>query len=808
MSQATIIRYFVSPRADPPIFLALGVAGYFLSEHDTRMPYDARLLPLLRRKLDRVLRNKEFTIQESTDELTKIMDEVKILSPVSITSNTVVAPAIHSNNEIESNSTSQTYANEASLTPASSTNNNSRDPLLQDEEINSGDIVHATKPETISQNENSQESNSITHPISDPAINLSSAENGQNESYSNLSKRKSQSRPTSLHISKGSISNLPPWSRKTKKSVILSEDGDVQYVNSILHEKDMSGSPTSTKTPTTPIQRPPSPRKRHTSSNSVLDSDDIANEESASFLLARLEAQSKSSIYQTITNGLFGGFNTAKDGFQKIDVEEVVDWDFWGKLMQNYHQVALKDAKRLTRKLHSGIPPAIRGTIWLLMCKGKDPTLEFTFTTLLTQTSTHEKLIQRDLARTFPKHEYFMEKTGQESLYNVVKAYSLYDPEIGYCQGISFIVGPLLLNMPEEEAFCCCVRLMKDYNFRELFSPRLTGLQTFLYQYDKLMEDLMPSVHKHLEDEGIISSMYASQWFMTCFAYRFPLDIVFRIYDIVFAEGIEAMLRFGFALLKRNQVQLLTLSFEPLLNFLKIGLFDPYLENVTQLIHDASNIRLPKSKLDKLAQEYKEILEKSGPEFLEKEELRNENRRLRERLRRMDEAYEQLNREHIGLANELISAQIARERAVEKIEELEEQVEGLKDVVKTERLNVEMELRDHMQLLAQKNLELTTHNAELQEGNDQLERMLTATKMRHAECENERQEIIQRHNDLVLEFERRRLLKETETIKRSTSPDPEDLSDSEMAHPTVRPISSRWSLFGQIFKSGSGSTQV
>ena len=30
---------------------------------------------------------------------------------------------------------------------------------------------------------------------------------------------------------------------------------------------------------------------------------------------------------------------------------------------------------------------------------------------------------------------------------NVVKAYSLYDEEVGYCQGLQFIVGPLLLNV-------------------------------------------------------------------------------------------------------------------------------------------------------------------------------------------------------------------------------------------------------------------------------------------------------------------------------------------------------------------------
>ncbi|KAG7256186.1 LOW QUALITY PROTEIN: hypothetical protein CRUP_000191 [Coryphaenoides rupestris] len=42
---------------------------------------------------------------------------------------------------------------------------------------------------------------------------------------------------------------------------------------------------------------------------------------------------------------------------------------------------------------------------------------------------------------------------GQLSLYNLLKAYSLLDTEVGYCQGVSFVAGILLLHMSEEQAF-------------------------------------------------------------------------------------------------------------------------------------------------------------------------------------------------------------------------------------------------------------------------------------------------------------------------------------------------------------------
>jgi hypothetical protein len=122
--------------------------------------------------------------------------------------------------------------------------------------------------------------------------------------------------------------------------------------------------------------------------------------------------------------------------------------DYWRALMQDYTGVAKRNPRQLTAMIQRGVPPALRGQIWQLFAKSKDHQLEEKFVELLQSSSTHEKQITRDLSRTFPSIEYFQEGGGgQDALFNVVKAYSLYDPEVGYCQGLSFVVGPLLLNV-------------------------------------------------------------------------------------------------------------------------------------------------------------------------------------------------------------------------------------------------------------------------------------------------------------------------------------------------------------------------
>lgn len=81
--------------------------------------------------------------------------------------------------------------------------------------------------------------------------------------------------------------------------------------------------------------------------------------------------------------------------------------------------------------------------------------------------------------RTFPTHPYFSTHlgAGQLSLFNLLKAYSLLDKEVGYCQGISFVAGVLLLHMSEEQAFEMLKFLMYDLGFRKQYRPDMMSLQ-------------------------------------------------------------------------------------------------------------------------------------------------------------------------------------------------------------------------------------------------------------------------------------------------------------------------------------------
>ncbi|KAL7416402.1 rab-GTPase-TBC domain-containing protein [Mrakia frigida] len=373
-----------------------------------------------------------------------------------------------------------------------------------------------------------------------------------------------------------------------------------------------------------------------------------------------------------------------------------VDWDFWGAVVSDYEAVAQAQPHELSQAIQQGIPAVIRGSMWQLMSSSKDGELEALYSSLLHQTSSHEKSIQKDLARTFPSHKFFQRPNGppsgsskhedtpqdrgqgQDDLFNVVRAYSLYDPVVGYVQGSAFIVAALLLNMPDEEAFCVFVRLMHAYGLRTCFLPEMPGLQLRLFQFDRLIEEFLPLLHIHLVRSGVKSSMYSSQWFLTLFSYRFPLALVYRVFDIIFAEGIEAVFRFALALLIKNEEQLLALEFEGILKYLSSELFDCYKEPPKEdtptgedaseevwladaFVKDAFAVQITPFQLDGFSAEWDELCRVENAHADEVSSLRAANRHLSAQVKQLESSMSLLNAEHCEVVNELVKSKIANE---------------------------------------------------------------------------------------------------------------------------------------------------
>ncbi|XP_078075009.1 ecotropic viral integration site 5 protein homolog isoform X12 [Mustelus asterias] len=324
-------------------------------------------------------------------------------------------------------------------------------------------------------------------------------------------------------------------------------------------------------------------------------------------------------------------------------------WILWGRIVNEWDDVRKKKEKQMRELVRKGIPHHFRAIVWQLLCSAQNMPIKDQYSELLKMTSPCEKLIRRDIARTYPEHDFFKEKDslGQEVLFNVMKAYSLVDREVGYCQGSAFIVGLLLMQMPEEEAFCVFVKLMQDYRLRELFKPSMAELGLCMYQFEWMIQEQLPEIYVHFQSQSFHTSMYSSSWFLTIFLTTFPLPVATRLFDIFMSEGLEIVFRVGIAILQANQAELMQLDMEGMLQHFQKVIPHQFDSGPDKLIQAAYQIKYNAKKMKKLEKEYTTIKNKEMEEQVEIKRLRTENRLLKQRI-------ETLEKESASLADRLI----------------------------------------------------------------------------------------------------------------------------------------------------------
>jgi hypothetical protein len=273
-------------------------------------------------------------------------------------------------------------------------------------------------------------------------------------------------------------------------------------------------------------------------------------------------------------------------GFPKRQEEEEADFVIqskkkevkrslkWVKMVKNWDRYKTK--AKLRSRILKGIPDCVRGEAWKAITKclelrGAHPGK---YKECMNGTTEMDDQITRDINRTFPHHVLFQDKGGfgQVALYNVLKAYAVYNPAVGYCQGMGFITGLLLMYMEEEDAFWVLVQLCDKYELEGVFLPGLPALPRCTYVLDHLLEHYLPDVYKHLTEEHVLSSMYSTQWFITVFSYTLPFSTLLRVWDVFLYDGFNAIYIVAISLFKIFADQIRKKPFESLLRFLK---FDP-----------------------------------------------------------------------------------------------------------------------------------------------------------------------------------------------------------------------------------------
>ena len=135
----------------------------------------------------------------------------------------------------------------------------------------------------------------------------------------------------------------------------------------------------------------------------------------------------------------------------------------WAKTYLPLIQKGKRDDKRLRHAVSQGIPSELREIVWYKLIGNTHQDYSCLYDTLLQLREDvaekpfyrkNKSLIEKDLHRTYASLDIF--KPGNllhEPLKNILTAFTVHRPDIGYVQGMSYLAAVLLMNLDEIQAF-------------------------------------------------------------------------------------------------------------------------------------------------------------------------------------------------------------------------------------------------------------------------------------------------------------------------------------------------------------------
>ncbi|KAJ8363523.1 hypothetical protein SKAU_G00123540 [Synaphobranchus kaupii] len=228
------------------------------------------------------------------------------------------------------------------------------------------------------------------------------------------------------------------------------------------------------------------------------------------------------------------------------------------------HSGQVEEQHRLRKAIFfGGIDPAVRGEVWpfLLRYYSWDSTAEERgvwrqqkrrqyqeIQQRRTSMSPEERgefwrkvqfTVDRDVVRTDRSSPFFSgeDNPNVESMRRILLNYAVFNPEVGYCQGMSDLVAPLLIEVPDEgDAFWCFVGLMESSSF--ISSPHEEDMQKQLMYLREMLRLMLPRFHQHLSQLGEdgLQLLFCHRWVLLGFRREFPHTEVLPMWEACWAR--------------------------------------------------------------------------------------------------------------------------------------------------------------------------------------------------------------------------------------------------------------------------------
>ncbi|XP_048244979.1 uncharacterized protein LOC124141828 isoform X3 [Haliotis rufescens] len=245
----------------------------------------------------------------------------------------------------------------------------------------------------------------------------------------------------------------------------------------------------------------------------------------------------------------------------------------WNNYLRQHAKNIVKNKKGLKHLCRGGIPDQFRKQVWRQLVHDqvqdviteKGPHYFRNLCNLVPDSplaARYRKQVSLDLMRTMPSNVKFATagSRGIMDMQDILLAFCIHSPSIGYCQGMNFIVGMALLFMDAQDAFWTLVAITERYFTPSYFDHNLVGAQADQLVLKDLIKEKLPTLSSHLMDIDIEVSTVTLNWFLAIFFDAVPFQTLLRIWDCFLLEGPKVLFRFSLAILKMHKKEILLKS--------------------------------------------------------------------------------------------------------------------------------------------------------------------------------------------------------------------------------------------------------
>ena len=176
-------------------------------------------------------------------------------------------------------------------------------------------------------------------------------------------------------------------------------------------------------------------------------------------------------------------------------------------------------------------------------------------------------IIDLDIERTFPYLNIFTHNSPlSEDLREILRAFVISRPDIGYVQGLSFIGAMLILNMDKFKAFVSMMNLILDPAILPFYKFDQKGIKTRLLLFKHIFYFNLPELCEYFDFIQIKPEHYFLNWNMTLFSHCVHIDIAMRIWDVYMIEGLKSIYAAAIVFLSHFEKKFLNMDFSEILN--------------------------------------------------------------------------------------------------------------------------------------------------------------------------------------------------------------------------------------------------